>query len=405
MLYTAPAYLYEPIQDGLTTSQTQFFDLPHDKRHQLYRAYYELVQYVPWKNSPDETFLSVDVQQQLACTDTHRDSTYSLIRLEEFFYVYKRMWNAGQIAPPGSAWHRDNQFSYTMYLNNLHNRDLHLDRSDNKGILVARYENADELVDVDVDLRITDEGDISEYPSCENFLPPDSFRGIMEQKPPTLNEIAVAFPLSPDFMALEELATHDKFKRFLAKPPSPPVSYEEMTDIQKWAVDLGTDTNHNVLYICGKAGSGKTSVALKICDVFKGRVQCGAITGKAASNYNGPTTHSMFGWSHDEFDSAGNELKPDSRKAIELRAFYEGIDVFVIDEVNAMSAASFAMLDETMTAVFNPEHKLNKNRQLPPFGNVKVVFLGDASQLRPVGGAAIYDDGYAGNGSCQSDGN
>jgi len=398
VLYTAPAIEYEPVEFGTTTTQTSFFDLPVAKRNQLYRAYYELVMYVPWQNTPDETFLPVDVQQMLSCKETHKeiDSRQSLMRLEQFFEVYKRMWTAEEIAPAGSSWHRDNQFSYTMFLNSQHNRDMHLDRVSNNGLIVAQYENADELVNVDIQPDIVDEVDDYEYPTYQNFLPPDTFRGIMEQKPPELNEIAVAFPLNCNYMALQELVTHDKFKRFLAKPPPSPVQYEEMTDVQKWAVDLGRDLKEKVVYVCGKAGSGKTSVALKICEHFKGRVQCGAITGKAASNFNGPTIHSMFGWSLDEFDSAPNDVKPDSRKVLELRTFYEGIDVFIIDEVNAMSAASLALLDETMTVIFNPDHKLDTNRQLPPFGNVKIILFGDAAQLRPVAGAAIYDDGVGG---------
>jgi len=47
VLYTAPAIDYEFVQQGKTTTQTTFFDLPIQKRHQLYRAYYELVMYVP----------------------------------------------------------------------------------------------------------------------------------------------------------------------------------------------------------------------------------------------------------------------------------------------------------------------------------------------------------------------
>jgi hypothetical protein len=101
----------------------------------------------------------------------------------------------------------------------------------------------------------------------------------------------------------------------------------------------------------------------------------------------------MFGWSHNEFNSASNQMSPDSRKIQELRTFYEGMDVFVIDEVNAMSAASLALLQDTMTAVFNPKHRVNKHKDLLPFGGKKMIFLGDPAQLRPVAGAAIYDDG------------
>ena len=58
-----------------------------------------------------------------------------------------------------------------------------------------------------------------------------------------------------------------------------------------------------------------------------------------------------------------------------------------------MSAASLALVHETMTAIFNPKHKTNNDKDLLPFGGKKMIFLGDPAQLRPVAGAAIYDKG------------
>jgi len=80
--------------------------------------------------------------------------------------------------------------------------------------------------------------------------------------------------------------------------------------------------------------------ALKICKKFPSRVQAGACIRKAASLFCGLTLHSMFGWSHSEDSSRLTEIKPDSKKIKDLQTFYEGIEVFVIDEVNAMAAAS-----------------------------------------------------------------
>ena len=64
----------------------------------------------------------------------------------------------------------------------------------------------------------------------------------------------------------------------------------------------------------------------------------------------------------------------------------------VIDEVNAMSAAWLALLHEVMTAIFNPEHRVDKYGDLFPFGGKCI--LRDPAQLRPVG-AATYDEGEA----------
>ena len=85
------------------------------------------------------------------------------------------LWEAGRVAPPGSQWQRDNQHSYTMYLTTVHNRDIHLDRVENKGIIKAQYEPAEELLsetDCSVELwpAIEAEGDEDEYPSVVNFF-------------------------------------------------------------------------------------------------------------------------------------------------------------------------------------------------------------------------------------------
>ena len=100
--------------------------------------------------------------------------------------MYKRLFADDKVAQAGSAWQRDNQHSYSTYLVNQHNRDIHQDRVDNRGVLKAQFEDADEMVEVDVDIRpsVHDEVDSSEYPTLENFMPPDAFRNIVEQTPP-----------------------------------------------------------------------------------------------------------------------------------------------------------------------------------------------------------------------------
>jgi len=82
VLHTPPAIDYEYVEHCLTTTQTTFFDLPIEKRHQLYRAYYELIMYIPWKNLPDETFLTGKVQAVLDDKEKHIeiDSRHSLQR-------------------------------------------------------------------------------------------------------------------------------------------------------------------------------------------------------------------------------------------------------------------------------------------------------------------------------------
>ena len=400
VLYTDSPNLYEPVEQGDSTTQTSFFSLPIEKRKQLYRAYMELVCYVPWKESPEETFLD-EMQRSVledAEQDPEKDHRYSLRRLEMLWQVYMERWQRGEVAPAGSQWRRDNQYSYSMFLTTGHNVDMHMRRLEHDGTLSAKYQADDEVADTGIPLHVNiqDQVDHCEYPSVLNFLPPDVFREVIEQEPPQAPEVCVAFPMQVDFQKMEELVKLDKSRLFLAQPPVCSVSYESMTDVQRWAVDLGVDMQQQILYLCGKAGTGKTQVALKICEFFAGRVQAAAVTGKAASLLGAPTVHGMFSWGTYDRSQGGDVPVMSSRKLSELRCFYENVDVFVIDEVNAMSASMLAQMHETMTQVFNPKLKKVGGNVLP-FGGKKVVFLGDPVQLKPVMGEPIYGGGKAGS--------
>lgn len=256
ILYTDAAYLYSTDDIEDYNVENGFFSLPLKKRKQLVRAYMELVCYVPWKDSPEETFLNEEQRTMLDDEIQHpdKDQRYSLCRLELFFEVYMRLWNAGLVAPVGSLWRRDNQYSYSMFLSADHNIDIHEKRVENEGVLKATFEPDEALEGTEVDIRydISDALDDTDYPSVLNFLPADSFREIMEQEPPTLADLNVAFPLSKDWQAIERLVKINRSQLFMAQPPPSSVSYDDMTAVQKWAVDLGSDMHHQIVYLCGK---------------------------------------------------------------------------------------------------------------------------------------------------------
>jgi len=78
--YCKLAHLYEELGD--TTSQTLYFDLDIHTRRQLYRAYQELVCYMPWKDSRKKTLFSAAERQQLSFIDP--ENRYSHTKLEAF---------------------------------------------------------------------------------------------------------------------------------------------------------------------------------------------------------------------------------------------------------------------------------------------------------------------------------
>jgi len=87
------------------------------------------------------------------------------------------------------------------------------------------------------------------------------------------------------------------------------------------------------------------------------------------------------------------EMKPDSKKVTEFRVTHEHIVLFVIEVCLGIPPAYFALMDEVMTAAFNPKRKTNSRGELPPFGGKKMLFLGDQAQLPDIGCVAVYDDG------------
>lgn len=198
VLHTEPAYLYTPVDEDDPSEPTTFFEMATNRRKQLYRCYYELVFYVPWSESPEATFLDDEQRQTLASLlledPSEREQRYSLRRLEMFHRSYMRMWNAEPrtIAPPGSDWHHDNAYSYSMYLANGHNSDMHTERVRNDGVLKAQFDPADELDGTTVDIHADPAHavDESEFPSSLNYLPSDTFHDITEQPPPTIDEVS-----------------------------------------------------------------------------------------------------------------------------------------------------------------------------------------------------------------------
>jgi len=85
--------------------------------------------------------------------------------------------------------------------------------------------------------------------------------------------------------------------------------------------------------------------------------------------------------------------KPDDKKTQDFRVTHEGTDLFVVEEALAISHGCLALMDEVMTAAFNPKRKTDSIGSLLPFGGKKMLFLDDQAQLSPIGSAAVYDDG------------
>jgi hypothetical protein len=371
----------------------RFFDLPMEKRNQLKRVYQEMVCYLPWQDSPDKTFLPKEVVENLAerNDDPDADGRYSLRVLEEYYKVYMKMWHDGLIAQPGTQWHRENQYCYTMYLSTRHNKDIQEVRNGSDGTLMARLEPTEELEDGETEIRprLMSAGDEDEYPAARNFIMSEVFEEIEKQSPPTMDELNVAYPDNRVWKQWKDIASIMSDNLFMADPPKPEIELGNLTVMQRHAYDLIVNGAEKIIYIYGKAGCGKTIIAQHLCQRFAGRVQAAAGTGRASSNFNGPTIHGAFLWGA-KCSSFSNSMSPAKKQR--LQNFYRDTELFIFDEINACSADMLCQIDETMKELFCAVNTETGKRIDKPFGGKSVVFLGDSAQLRPIRAAAIYDN-------------
>lgn len=139
----------------------------------------------------------------------------------------------------------------------------------------------------------------------------------------------------------------------------------EFTDEQKAAIELSI--NNNVIAITGGGGVGKSSVAKGVCNIYThpSIVAC-ALSGKAAlriteaTGLAASTIHRALGWYQGEFTYNKNNKLP--------------ADIVLIDEATMINGYLFHSLLQAI-----------------PIG-CKVIILGDAQQLTPIGNCQVFAD-------------
>ncbi|MFH1504020.1 MAG: DEAD/DEAH box helicase [Candidatus Omnitrophota bacterium] len=139
---------------------------------------------------------------------------------------------------------------------------------------------------------------------------------------------------------------------------------EEYENIEKLL-----NNNLPILFVSGKAGTGKTTLIHYLREKLNKNVVVVAPTGVAALNAKGATIHSFF------------RLPPriitnEDIKGVRSRTVYEKIDVLIVDEVSMVRADLIDAMDQFL--------RLNGPRSNQPFGGIQVLFVGDLFQLPPV---------------------
>ena len=140
----------------------------------------------------------------------------------------------------------------------------------------------------------------------------------------------------------------------------------------------------------GGAGAGKSTVihlVAKWCHLILAKegddINCPyiiktAFTGTAASNIDGQTLHTAFGFN---FDNKHYSLSDKTRD--EKRNLFKNLKIIIIDEVSMVKADMLYQLDLKLQEL--------KERIGTPFGGVSILAFGDMLQLRPVLGAFAFE--------------
>ncbi|MBI4235369.1 AAA family ATPase [Candidatus Peregrinibacteria bacterium] len=149
-----------------------------------------------------------------------------------------------------------------------------------------------------------------------------------------------------------------------------PTNKIEINEYFKKALDLMENTD-KVLFITGKAGTGKSTLLQYFREITGKNVAVVAPTGVAALNVNGQTIHSFLHFPPHITKETIRDKEP-SKKLIEL---LKHINTIVIDEVSMVRADLLDCVDEAL------KFYLKNNK---PFGGIQMIFIGDLYQLPPV---------------------
>ena len=140
------------------------------------------------------------------------------------------------------------------------------------------------------------------------------------------------------------------------------------------------NSSQNIIYLTGKAGTGKTTFLKYIRQTYSGTVVVLAPTGVAAVNAYGQTIHSFFRLEFTPYPPGDQRLQVSQiyqrmsyrSEKIEL---IKNLSLLIIDEVSMVRCDILDAID-TILRVYR------KNQE--PFGGVKVLLIGDLFQLPPI---------------------
>lgn len=144
-----------------------------------------------------------------------------------------------------------------------------------------------------------------------------------------------------------------------------------------------------LVYLTGKAGTGKTTFLKYIKETTDKNTVILAPTGVAAINAGGVTIHSFFQIPFGPFVPNDSRLRTratdaENQETIytsfqyrkEKRQIIENLELLIIDEISMVRADVLDVIDRLL--------KVYRNKPHLPFGGVQVILIGDTFQLPPI---------------------
>ena len=156
------------------------------------------------------------------------------------------------------------------------------------------------------------------------------------------------------------------------------------------AAKLVLETEQKIIYLTGKAGTGKTTFLKYIRSVFKGNMVVLAPTGVAAVNARGQTIHSFFQIKPSVYVPNDMRLRKKANLYEEDKStiydhfkysperlnIIRGLELMIIDEISMVRCDLLDVIDRLL--------RIYRKKESVPFGGVQVILIGDTFQLPPV---------------------
>lgn len=179
-----------------------------------------------------------------------------------------------------------------------------------------------------------------------------------------------------DILGIESVNIGDLNRRATyerEKPPAPVVNLDplegiEITDEYRTVKAL-LERGVPIVFVSGKAGTGKSTLIHYIRHVFDKNIAVVAPTGVAALNVMGTTIHSFFHF-------PPRVITGEDIKEVKDRRLYSKLDLLIIDEISMVRADLMDAMDKFL--------RLNGRCSDKPFGGVQLLFVGDLFQIPPV---------------------